>query len=83
MKNPCDTDVDMLRERINLISITGSVEVIKALNEYIDTWSRASGKEQNQKYSYLLKVLRVDLGADEKINDKFPEIGLRDINISR
>lgn len=74
-------DLELLRDRINLISITGSIEVVKALNEYIDTWGNATGEEQNQKYCYLLKVIRVDLEVDKKLNKGFPEIGLRDINI--
>lgn len=71
----------LLRNYINLISITGSVEVVKALNEYLDTWGKGSGEEQNRKYCELIKVIRVDLGIDKKINDEFPEIGLRDIRV--
>lgn len=74
------TDLELLINRINLISITGSVEVVKVLNEYIDTWGKTDAKDQNIKYGELLKVIRVDLGIDKKINDGFPEIGLRDIN---
>lgn len=74
-------ELDMLRNRINLISITGSAAVVKALNEYIDTWGSTSGEEQNRKYSELLKVMRVDLGIDKKLNEDFLEIGLRDISV--
>ena len=28
-----------------------------------------------------LKVMRVDLGIDKKLNEDFPEIGLRDISV--
>lgn len=76
-------DLDLLRNKINLISITGSVEVVKALNEYIDTWGRASGELQNEKYRTLLQVIRKDLNVDKEINDNFPNIGLRDINVKR
>lgn len=82
LKNQCKSvDLDILRDRINLISITGSIEVVKALNDYIDTWSKADGEEQNAKYSVLIKVIRVDLKIDSSVNDKFPQIGLRDITV--
>ncbi len=82
LKNQCDSvDLDTLRDRINLISITGSADVVSALNEYIDTWGKASSEEQNEKYSNLLQVIRVDLKVDKKRNEDFPKIGLRDINI--
>lgn len=82
LKNQCNSDdLDALRDRINLISITGSTDVVRALNAYIDTWGRASSEEQNEKYSELLKVIRVDLEVDKKLNEDFPQIGLRDINI--
>lgn len=82
LKNQCNSDdLDALRNRINLISITGSADVVRALNAYIDTWGRASSEEQNEKYSELLKVIRVDLEVDKKLNVDFPKIGLRDINI--
>lgn len=74
-------ELDMLRNRINLISITGSAAVVKTLNEYIDTWGSTSGEEQNRKYSELLKVMRVDLGIDKMLNEDFPEIGLRYISV--
>ena len=82
LKSQCDSeDLDTLRDRINLISITGSTDVVRALNEYIDTWGKASSKEQNEKYSNLLQVIRLDLKVDKKRNEDFPKIGLRDINI--
>lgn len=82
LKNQCNsTELDLLRNRINLISVTGSVEVVKALNEYIDTWGNSNAEEQNNKYCNLLKVIRVDLGVDKSINDNFPQIGLRDISV--
>ena len=77
-----NADLDKLRDRINLISITGSVEVVKALNDYIDTWGKNSAsEEQNKKYCDLLKAMRVDLEIDSRLNANFPEIGLRDINV--
>ena len=82
LKNQCDSvDLDTLRDRINLISITGSADVVRALNEYIDNWGKASSEEQNEKYSNMLQVIRVDLKVDKKRNEDFPKIGLRDINI--
>ena len=82
LKNQCDSvDLATLRDRINLISITGSADVVRALNEYIDTQGKASSEEQNEKYSNLLQVIRVDLKVDKKRNEDFPKIGLRDINI--
>lgn len=75
-------ELNQLRDKINLISITGSVEVVKALNEYIDTWSKSSSEEQSMKYTELLKVIRVDLNVDKTPNDNFPEIGLRDIDVN-
>ena len=72
LKNQCDSvDLDTLRDRINLISITGSADVVRALNEYIDTWGKASSEEQNEKYSNLLQVIRVDLKVDKKRNEDF------------
>lgn len=76
-------NLGLLRDRINLISITGSVEVVKALNGYIDTWGHQDGEEQNRKYCDLLKAMRVDLKVDNNVNDKFPQIGLRDISVKR
>lgn len=82
LKNQNDNEnISILRDRINLISITGSTDVVKALNEYIDTWGKASSEEQNEKYTNLLKVIRVDLKVDKKLNKDFPKIGLRDISI--
>lgn len=75
-----NADLDQLRDRINLISITGSVEVVRALNEYIDTWGEKPEKE-NQKYCDLLKAMRVDLKVDSRLSTDFPEIGLRNISI--
>lgn len=75
------SELDLLRNRINLISITGSVEVVKALNDYIDTWGKVDEEEQNNRYCDLLKVIRVDLDIDKTKNNKFPQIGLRDINV--
>ncbi len=75
-------EVDMLRNMINMISITGSINVVKSLNNYIDTWGKSSKEEQNKAYTELLKTIRVDLNIDKDKNEKFPEIGLRDININ-
>lgn len=80
-KNNENNELATLQNRINLIRITGSAEVVQALNEYLDSWGSESGEEQNQRYCNLLKVMRVDLGIDKKRNEDFPEIGLRDISI--
>ena len=82
-ENRTERDLLLLRNKINLISITGSVEVVKALNEYINTWGRASGEVQNEKYRTLLQVMRKDLNVDKKIDEDFPSIGLCDINVKR
>lgn len=83
-KNQCEgEELDLLRNRINLISITGSVEVVKALNEYIDTWGEKNMEIQNEKYCNLLKEMRVDLGIDKKLNKKFPSIGFREIKVKK
>lgn len=78
-----NADIEFLRERINLISITGSIDVVRALNEYIDTWGTRMGDEQNKKYGELLKVIRVDLEVDKKVNKDFPDIGLKDVNLKK
>ena len=65
-----------------MISITGSINVVKSLNNYIDTWGKSSKEEQNKAYTELLRTIRVDLNIDKDKNVKFPEIGLRDININ-
>ncbi|WP_304576389.1 hypothetical protein [uncultured Clostridium sp.] len=75
-------EVDILRNMINMISITGSINVVKSLNNYIDTWGKSSKEEQNKAYTELLRTIRVDLNIDKDKNVKFPEIGLRDININ-
>ena len=82
LKNPGDNEnLNILRDRINQISITGSADVVRALNEYIDTWGKESSEKQNEKYHDLLQVIRVDLGVDKRKDDNFPKIGLRDINV--
>lgn len=83
LKAPKDSrEMDKLRNCINLISITGSTEVVKALDEYIDTWGKEEkAEQQNSKYCNLIKAIRTDLGIDKTINESFPNIGLRDINI--
>lgn len=50
-------------------------------HELVEKWGKASSEEQNEKYSNLLKVIRVDLKVDKKLNKDFPKIGLRDISI--
>lgn len=82
-ENQTERDLCLLRNKINLISITGSVDVVKALNEYIDTWGSASGELQNEKYKTLIQVIRKDLNVDKEINDNFPNIGLRDISAKK
>lgn len=82
-ENRTERDLCLLRNKINLISITGSVDVVKALNEYIDTWGSASGELQNEKYKTLIQVIRKDLNVDKEINDNFPNIGLRDISAKK
>lgn len=82
LKDPREGEtLDLLRNRINLVSIIGSVEVVKCLNEYIDTWGIVEKNVQNKKYCELLKAMRVDVGIDKTINKEFPTIGLRDINV--
>lgn len=76
-------ELGLLRDRINLISITGSVKVVKALNDYIDTWGQEDNEEQNRRYCELLKAMRVDLKIDNSVNDNFPQIGLRDVSVKR
>ena len=82
-ENRTERDLCLLRNKINLISITGSVDVVKALNEYIDTWGSASGELQNEKYKTLIQVIRKYLNVDKEINDNFPNIGLRDISAKK
>lgn len=74
-------DLDILINMINMISITGSTNVVKVLNDYIDTWGKEEKDVQNKVYTELLKTIRVDLNIDKKLNEDFPKIGLRDINI--
>ena len=76
-------DLHLLSAKINLISITGSIEVVKALDDYLDTWKTGSSDLQNQKYRALLQVIRKDLNVDKKIIEKFPNIGLRDIHVKQ
>lgn len=76
-----NSELEDLRNRINLVSITGSTAVVKTLNEYINTWGNSSGEIQNQKYTELLKAIRLDLQVDKKLNEEFPQIGVIDITI--
>lgn len=76
-------DVEKLQNRINLISITGSVDVVKALNDYIDTWGQRNCEVQNIKYCELIKAMRIDLKIDNNINHNFPQRGLKDISVKR
>lgn len=79
-KENINKDLDILINMINMISITGSTNVVKALNDYIDTWGKEEKDVQNKVYTELLKTIRVDLNIDKKLNEDFPKIGLRDIN---
>lgn len=82
MKTQCESEaLEQLRNRVNLVSIIGSVEVVKTLNEYIATWGAKTVEEQNKKYSELLKAMRVDVGIDKRLNKEFPEIGVININV--
>lgn len=82
MKTQCESEaLEQLRDRVNLVSITGSVEVVKTLNEYVATWGAETVEEQNKKYSELLKAMRVDVGIDKRLNKEFPEIGVININV--
>lgn len=76
-----NSELEDLRNRINLVSITGSTAVVKTLNEYINTWGNSSDEIQNQKYTELLKAIRLDLQVDKKLNEEFPQIGVIDITI--
>lgn len=78
-----ESEVDKLRNIINMISITGSKEVVKALNDYIKTWGYSNVGIQTKYYTDLLKTIRVDLSIDKKIDVDFPEIGLIDINLKK
>ncbi|EGT3606650.1 hypothetical protein FKF97_09615 [Clostridium perfringens] len=78
-----ESEVDKLRNIINMISITGSKEVVKALNDYIKTWGYSNVDIQTKYYTDLLKTIRVDLSIDKKIDVDFPEIGLIDINFKK
>ncbi len=74
-------NIDDLRCKINLISVVGSVEVVRALNSYIDTWGNVVGNNQTVRYTELLRAIRVDLKIDKSRNPDFPEVGLKDINL--
>lgn len=78
-----ESEVAKLRNIINMISITGSKEVVKALNDYIKTWGYSNVDIQTKYYTDLLKTIRVDLSIDKKIDVDFPEIGLIDINFKK
>lgn len=76
-----DKTINKLRNNINMINITGNIDVVSSLNEYINTWGKENEEIQNQKYTELIKTIRVDLEIDKKINDDYPEIGLVDIKV--
>ena len=76
-------DFDELINLINTINITGDLNVVKSLNEYVQTWGKKEEADQNAAYSSLVKAIRADLSVDEKQIKNFPEIGLVEINIKR
>ncbi len=78
-----EKDIDELINLINTINITGDLNVVKSLNEYVRTWGEKEEANQNVAYSSLVKAIRTDLSVDEKEIKNFPEIGLVEINIQK
>ncbi len=78
-----EKDIDELINLINTINITGDLNVVKSLNEYVRTWGEKEEANQNVAYSSLVKAIRADLSVDEKEIKNFPEIGLVEINIQK
>lgn len=75
-------DIDELISLINTINITENLEVVKALNDYVNTWGKKDDHVQNNAYRLLVKSIRKDLSIDDE-KDKFPDIGLIEINVKR
>lgn len=75
-------ELDELIKLINTINITENVEVVKALNDYVKTWGKTDEDIQNATYTMLVKAIRKDLCVNDEKN-KFPDIGLIEINIKK
>lgn len=75
-------ELDELIKLINTINITENVEVVKALNDYVKTWGKTDEDIQNAAYTMLVKAIRKDLCVNDEKN-KFPDIGLIEINIKK
>lgn len=73
-------NIDELINLINTINITESLEVVKALNQYVNTWGKSVGAMQNIAYASLVKAIRKDLGINDE-KKEFPDIGLIEINV--
>lgn len=79
LKNP-GVNFEQIISKINIVNMIGSVEVVYALNEYIQTWGGcASQEDQNTKYFQLLIAMRKDIGIDEGDLSRLSTIGLLDI----
>lgn len=78
--NFLEADVDELINLINTINITGNVQIVKSLNDYVKTWGREEGDTQKKAYLELVKAIRVDLNYNSQQDKDFPEIGLVEIN---
>ena len=70
-----------LRNCINNISIVGSIGVVNALKEYLNSWG-TTGDNQNKKYNTLLREIRTDISVDRKKERRYPEIGIININFT-
>ena len=68
--------------KFNTINITENLEVVKALNDYVNTWGRKDDHAQNNAYRLLVKSIRKDLSIDDE-KDKFPDIGLIETNVKQ
>ena len=75
-------ELDELIKLINTINITENVEVVKALNDYVKTWGKTDEDIQNAAYTMLVKAIRKDLCVTDEKN-KFPDIGLIEINLKK
>ena len=75
-------NIEELIKLINTINITENIEVVKALNNYVNTWGKTDKMNQNAAYTLLIKTIRKDLYVKDN-NREFPDIGLIEINIKK
>ena len=74
------TEKEELGRQINLINITGSLEVVNALNSYLRAWTSGDKSKQQEPYRRLIKAIREDLEIEKRKNKDIPDVELWNID---